>query len=74
MVSPEFYVRWDNEVGAPASANAAANNQLPADAFNRVVLGDAAALERLQFMAPLTDEERAKYLEIWEETKTYFAQ
>ena len=40
MVSPEFYVRWDTEVGAPASANAAANAELPADAFNRTVLGD----------------------------------
>ena len=33
MVSPEFYVKWDTDVGAPASANGAANSQLPADAF-----------------------------------------
>ena len=35
MVSPEFYVKWDTDVGAPASANAKANAQLPADAMNR---------------------------------------
>lgn len=74
MVDPEFYVRWDNEVGAPASANAKANAQLPEDAFNRMVLGDEAAVERLKFMAPLSDEQRNQYLELWQETKTYFAE
>ena len=74
MVSPEFYVRWDNDVGAPASANGTANAQLPEDAFNRTVLGDAAVVERLKFMAPLSDERRNQYLELWQETKTYFAE
>lgn len=74
MVDPEFYVHWDNTVGAPASANLVAMQQLPADAFNRTVLGDKAAVGRLQFMAPLSDETREKFLEIWEETKAYYAQ
>ena len=74
MVDPKFYVRWDNEVGAPASANVKAMQQLPADAFNRTVLGDAAAVARLQFMSPLSDETREKFLELWEETKAYYAQ
>ena len=74
MVSPEFYVRWDTEVGAPASANGAANAQLPADAFNRTVLGDPETVSRLHFMAPLTDEQREQFLEIWEEVKTEFTQ
>ena len=74
MVSPEFYVRWDTEVGAPASANGAANAQLPVDAFNRSVLGDAETVKRLHFMAPLSDEQRERFLEIWEEVKTEFAQ
>ena len=74
MISPEFYVRWDNEVGAPASANAKANAQLPDDAFNRTILGDAAVVDRLRFMAPLSDEKRNQYLELWQETKTYFAE
>ena len=73
MVSPEHYVRWDNEVGAPASANVVATSQLPADAFNRQVLGDPKATANLQFMAPLPDERREAFLELWEETKTYYA-
>ena len=74
MVSPAHYVRWDNDVGAPASANAVATGQLPADAFNRKVLGDPKATANLQFMAPLPDERREAFLELWEETKTYYAE
>lgn len=74
MVSPEHYVRWDTEVGAPASASTAAMNQLPEDAFNRAVMGDPEATANLQFMAPLSDEQRETFLEIWTETKVYFAE
>ena len=74
MVSPEHYVRWDNDVGAPASASAVATSQLPADAFNRQVLGDPKATANLQFMAPLPDDRREAFLELWEETKTYYAE
>ena len=74
MVSPEFYVKWDNDVGAPASANAAANAALPETALNRVVLGDAETVKRLQWMAPMSDEVRQSYQELWDEVKTSFAQ
>ncbi len=74
MVSPEFYVRWDNEVGAPASANAKANAQLPEDALNRKVLGDPEVVKRVQWMAPVSEEQRQKNQEIWDEVKTGFAQ
>jgi len=74
MVSPEHYVRWDTEVGAPASANSEAINQLPEDFFNRAVMGDPEATANLQFMAPLTDEQRETFLEIGTETKAYFAE
>jgi hypothetical protein len=30
-------------------------------------------VERLQFMAPMSDEQRNNYLELWQEVKTYFA-
>ena len=60
MVSPDFHVRWDTDVGAPAFANGTANAQLPADAFNRLVLGDAETVSRLHFMVPLSDEQREK--------------
>ena len=74
MISPEFYVRWDTDVGAPASANAAANAQLPAEAFNRTVLGNPETVKRLHFMAPLGDEKRERFLDLWEEVKTQLAQ
>ncbi len=73
MVDPEFYVKWDNDVGAPASANLKANGMLPEDAMNRKVLGDAETLKRIQFMAPMTDEQRKSYQELWDEVKTAIA-
>ena len=73
MVSPEFYVKWDTDVGAPASANAVANAQLPADAFNRAVMGDADMVSRLHFMAPLSDDTRQSMLDLWQEVKTELA-
>jgi len=72
MVDPEFYVRWDTDVGAPASANAVANAQLPPDALNRK-LSDPAVVKRLQFMAPIPDDRRQQWLELWQEVKTYIA-
>lgn len=69
MISPEFYVRFDTEVGAPASANAKAMAMLPPDAFNRRVLGDPAVLQRIIFQTPVSEEARRLYLEMWEEAK-----
>jgi spermidine/putrescine transport system substrate-binding protein len=74
MVSPEFYVKWDNDVGAPVSANAKADQQLPEDALNRAVLSNPDVIKRLQWMAPASDETRKKYDELWNEVKTSFAQ
>ena len=74
MVSPEFYVKWDTDVGAPASANAKANAALPEDAMNRSVLGNPEVVNRLQWMAPLSDDQRKAYQELWDTVKTTFAQ
>ena len=71
MIDPEFYVKWDTDVGAPASANAAANGQLPATAFNRTAFSDADKVSKIQFMGPLDDSVREKMLEVWQETKTF---
>jgi len=71
MIDPAFYVKWDTEVGAPASANAKANGQLPDTAFNRAVLGNAEKVAKVQFMGPMSDEQREEILELWQETKTY---
>lgn len=68
MIDPEFYTRWDQE-GAPASANADAAAALPEDAFNKRVLGDPEVVARAKFQAPVTDETREAYLEIWQGLK-----
>lgn len=72
MIDPEFYVPWDTNIGAPASANAVANAALPPDAFNRAVLGDPAKLANVQIMGPIDDGLREQFLELWQETKAYF--
>jgi spermidine/putrescine transport system substrate-binding protein len=74
MVDPEFYVRWDNEIGAPASANTKANMALPEDAMNRVVMGDPAVVDRLKWMAPVSDAQLQSNQELWDEVKTSFVQ
>ncbi len=68
MIDPEFYVRWEAE-GAPATANAKAAAALPDDSFNRTVLGNAEIVARVQFMQPVSEENRKAYLELWQELK-----
>lgn len=68
MIDPAFYVKWAAE-GAPASANAAAAAALPEDSFNRKVLGDPEVVARVQFMRPVSEENRKTYLELWQELK-----
>ena len=74
MVDPKFYVPWDTNVGAPASANAKANEQLPEDALNRAVLGNPEVAKRLQFQAPIPDDRKQEWLDLWQEVKTKIAQ
>jgi len=69
MIDPAFYVEWDNKVGAPVSANLKAVAGLPEDSFNRQVMGDPKIEARIQFQAPVSDADREKYLQIWQELK-----
>jgi len=68
MIDPDFYTVWD-AAGAPASANSEAAAALSDDAFNKVVLGNPDLAARVQFMAPVADETRETYLEIWQGLK-----
>jgi spermidine/putrescine transport system substrate-binding protein len=68
MIDPEFYVAWAAK-GAPSSANAKANAALPDTDFNKTALSDPAVVARVQFMKPLTEETRKKYLELWQDVK-----
>lgn len=69
MIDPEFYVEWAKSGGAPASANTAAAAALPAEDMNRSVLGDPKVVARVQFMKPVSDDNRKTYLEMWQELK-----
>ena len=68
MIDPDFYVKWAAD-GAPASANAKAAAALPDDAFNKRILGDPEVVARVQFQRPVSDENREKYLELWQSLK-----
>jgi spermidine/putrescine transport system substrate-binding protein len=74
MIDPDFYVEWATKVGAPASANAKANALLPEGDMGKTIHTDEAAIARLTYMAPLTDEERQSYQDLWAEVKTELAQ
>jgi spermidine/putrescine transport system substrate-binding protein len=68
MIDPGFYSKWDTE-GAPATSNMAAAAALPETSFNRAVLGDPAVVAKVQFMKPVADADREKYLALWQELK-----
>ncbi|MFV0244247.1 MAG: extracellular solute-binding protein [Qingshengfaniella sp.] len=68
MIDPDFYVKWAED-GAPASANGQAAAALPDGAFNKRVLGDPQVVARVQFQAPITDEQRGSYLKLWQDLK-----
>ncbi|MGI9372622.1 MAG: ABC transporter substrate-binding protein [Hyphomicrobiales bacterium] len=68
MISPDFNVEWAGK-GAPAPANSKVAEKLPEDDLNRSVLGDPEVVARVQFMAPLSEDKRKEYLELWQELK-----
>jgi spermidine/putrescine transport system substrate-binding protein len=73
MVDPSFYVEWETKVGAPASANPKAMAALPDSDPAKAFYNDDAAIKRLQYMAPLSEDERQKYSDLWTEVKTAYA-
>ena len=72
MIDAKFYLTWATTAGAPASANAAAMGQLPADDLNRQV-HKTEYLSKIQFMAALPDDRRQAFNDVWEETKAFYA-
>lgn len=72
MIDPGFYVKWATQAGAPASANAVAMNQLPADDLNKKV-HKPEYLTKLQFMASMPDDRRHAFSDLWEEVKASYA-
>jgi spermidine/putrescine transport system substrate-binding protein len=74
MTSAEFYAGWAKAGGAPVTANGKAIDALSADSLTRQVLANPANVGRLKFQGPLSEETRQTWLELWQETKAYFAQ
>lgn len=72
MIDPDFYYQWATTVGAPASASSAAMAKLPEGDLNKEI-HKPEYLSKLQFMAALPDERRQKFLDLWEETKAFYA-
>jgi spermidine/putrescine transport system substrate-binding protein len=74
LTSPEFYAGWAAAGGAPVSASSKSVGALAADSLTRQVLANPANVGRLKFQGPLSDETRQSWLDLWQETKAYFAE
>lgn len=74
MISKDFYAGWVKVGGAPVAANEKAVEGLPESSLTRQILATPDAIARLNFKGPLTDEQRQSYLDLWQETKAYFAE
>ncbi|MGH6719729.1 MAG: ABC transporter substrate-binding protein [Alphaproteobacteria bacterium] len=74
MISADFYGGWAAAGGAPVAASSEAVGVLSADSLTRQVLTTEESLGRLKFQQPKTEEERQAWLELWQETKAYYAQ
>jgi spermidine/putrescine transport system substrate-binding protein len=72
MIDPAFYVEWATKAGAPASANVVAVEKLPSDDLNRVTYKPE-YLTSMQFNAPLADDVRSAFVDLWTEVKAYYA-
>ena len=69
MISSEFFVKWDTTVGSPAPTAKSTLEQLPADSFNRAVMGDPEVVKRLVWMETVPEKTRKKWNMVWEEVK-----
>ncbi|MCE7029988.1 ABC transporter substrate-binding protein [Jiella avicenniae] len=72
MIDPKFYVEWATKVGAPASANEKAMEELPADDLNREI-HKPEYIETMTLMAPLPDDRRTAFNNLWQEVKAFYA-
>lgn len=69
MISPEFYLEFDSRVGAPVPSNEKTVEQLPDDSLNKSYLSRPEIRERLVFYAPLSEQTKERWVELWEGVK-----
>ena len=74
LISPDFYAAWGTAGGAPVPSNTAAVAQLADNSLTKQVLTQPDALKRLRVKGILSDDQRQAVLDLWEETKAYYAQ
>jgi spermidine/putrescine transport system substrate-binding protein len=72
MIDPDFYYEWATKVGAPASANAAAMEKLPADDLNRMI-HKPEYLKTMTIQSALPDDRREAFNNLWQEVKAFYA-
>lgn len=69
MLSEEFFVRWDTEVGAPMSASDVVLAALPETSCAKTTMGDPTIVQRLHFFAPVSPETREEWNLLWQEVR-----
>lgn len=69
MLSRDFFVKWDTEVGAPMPASQAVLDALPEASCAKTTMGDPALVDRLNFFAPVPAETRKEWNALWTEVK-----
>jgi spermidine/putrescine transport system substrate-binding protein len=74
LIGPDFYAAWTAAGGAPVPSNTAAVNQLAESSLTKQVLTQPDALKHLHVKGILTDDQRQAVLDLWEETKAFYAQ
>jgi len=74
LISPDFYAAWGTAGGAPVPSNTAAVGQLADNSLTKQVLTQPDALKRLRCKGILSVDQRQAVLDLWEETKAYYAQ
>lgn len=74
LISPEFYDLWGKAGGAPVPSNNAAVDRLPDTSLTKQVLTKPEALKVLRVKGILSDDDRQAILDLWQETKAYYAQ
>lgn len=74
LIGSDFFAAWNKAGGAPVAANTVALEQLNENSLTKKILTEPEALKRLNVKGNLTDEQRQAMLDLWQETKAFYAQ
>jgi spermidine/putrescine transport system substrate-binding protein len=74
LISPDFYAAWTKAGGAPVPSNTEAVGRLADSSLTKQVLTQPDALKHLHVKGIMSDDQRQAVLDLWQETKAYYAQ